>query len=207
MDRPRVDQVVVVQDQRQLLRSGLELVDQGGHHDPARHDAGATQQRQHVLAEAAGHAIKRRDHIPPEPHRVVVLRVQRQPRDRPPRVGGPAGQQGGLAEPRGRAHQDHLRAIPWLSRWIRRERPSRSGRVRGMLSLVARSSSRARVAAWSGDDVRDSAIASPAACSTEAQVGPPSLALAGTHRAGRALLLRCDSVRPLRRFHRCSTFA
>jgi hypothetical protein len=112
VDRPSFDHVVVVQDQRELLGRDLELVHQDGHHDPAQQDAGGIQQRQHVLAGAAAYAIKRRDHVPPEPHRVIVFGAQRQPRDRPPRGCGPAGQEGGLAEPRGCAHQDHLPGHP-----------------------------------------------------------------------------------------------
>jgi hypothetical protein len=67
-----------------------------------------------------------------------------------------------LPKPAGAHTRTSAPPIPSSSRWNRRERASRSGRVRGMLSLVASSSSRARGAARSGDDVGGSVMPSPA---------------------------------------------
>jgi hypothetical protein len=112
VDRPRPHQVVVVQHQRELIGRGLEVVDQRGHDALARHHPRRSQERQQVLPKASANTIERDDHIPPEPHRIVVFGVQRQPRHRPPRAGGPAGHQGGLAEAGGRAHKEQLPGHP-----------------------------------------------------------------------------------------------
>jgi hypothetical protein len=112
VDRQRLHQVVVVEDQRELVRRGPERVDQGSHDAPARHHPWGTQERDHLLAEAFAGAVKGNDHVPPEPHRVVVVGVQRQPRDALPGASGPVGEQGGLAEARGRAHENHVPGHP-----------------------------------------------------------------------------------------------
>jgi hypothetical protein len=66
-----------------------------------------------------------------------------------------------LPKPAGAHTRTSAWAIPSSSRWNRRARASRSGRVRGMLTLVA-SWSRPRAAASSGDDVGGSVMPSPA---------------------------------------------
>jgi len=108
VDRPRIQQVVVVDHQRKLRARRLQLAEQGGHHPLAGQATRSGQLRQHLLGEAAARAVQRRDHIPPEACRVVVQGVQRQPGNREVRAGGPVGQQSGLAEAGGRAHQDQL---------------------------------------------------------------------------------------------------
>ena len=60
------------------------------------------------------------------------------------------------------AHQDQRLAIPSSSRWNSCDRAGRSGRGRGMLTLVPSSSSRSLGAAGSGDDVGGSVMPSPA---------------------------------------------
>jgi hypothetical protein len=114
VDRPRLQHVVVVQDQHELLRGGLELVDQGGHDALARDATRAAEEGKHALAHAADGTIERDDHVSPEPDRVVVPCIQRQPGDGPPRGCGPVSEQGGLAEAGGRAHKDHLPGHPLI---------------------------------------------------------------------------------------------
>lgn len=96
MDRPRLDQVVVVEDEREHLRRGLELVGlelvgEGGRQDLAPYDAGRRQKWQHMLGEAGARTVEGADHVVPKPDRVVVVRIEREPRDRPPCAGGPVG--------------------------------------------------------------------------------------------------------------------
>jgi hypothetical protein len=100
-----VDQVVVVQDQQHLARLGGELVDQGRDQPLKRRRGGRAEQRGDLLGDPRARPVQRGDHMPPEPRRVVVAAVQRQPGHRPPAAAGPVGQQAGLAEPRRRAHQ------------------------------------------------------------------------------------------------------
>jgi hypothetical protein len=107
VDRPRLDQVVIVEDQRERLRPGLELVGEGGHHDLAADHAGRCQKWKYLLGEAAARTVERADHTP-EPDRVVVLRIEREPCDRPVCARGPVGQEARLAEAGRCAHHDQL---------------------------------------------------------------------------------------------------
>jgi hypothetical protein len=79
MYRRFFDHVVVVQDQRQLVGLGLELVDQRGDQAMARQRRWSGQEAKELLAETFAGAVQGRDHIPPEAGRVVVVEVQRQP--------------------------------------------------------------------------------------------------------------------------------
>ena len=95
------DQVVVVQHQHQVGLAGGELVEQL-RQDHLGEDVGrarALEQGERALPEAGLDHPERLDDIGPEPHRVVVAVVQRQPGDPPGAVVGPPplGQQGGLA--------------------------------------------------------------------------------------------------------------
>lgn len=112
VDRPRLNHVVVVEDQRELAGRGLELVDQDSHDPLARDDAGRSQEWKHVLGVTPSCTIERNDNVTPEPHRIVVIGIQRQPRHRALRTCGPVGDQGRLAEAGGSAHQDHLPGHP-----------------------------------------------------------------------------------------------
>jgi hypothetical protein len=96
----------------------------------------AAEQRPHRLrhqqprprADQLGGQRRRRD-VPPEPHRVVVASVQRQPGDRPPGAAGPVAEQAGLPKARRGAHQCQLlRRLPgealqqprtWKQAWPR----------------------------------------------------------------------------------------
>ena len=102
-----VDQVVVVQDQDlALTRSGRQLVDQRRHQRLERRRRRRSEQRGNLLGESRPCPVQRRGGVAPEPGRVVVAGVQRQPCDRPPAVVGPVGQQRGLAEPGRGTDQD-----------------------------------------------------------------------------------------------------
>ena len=117
VDRLRVDQVVVIEDQHHLILSGLrggQFVDQrrhqtigGGRHERA-------QQRTGQLANPGACLAHRRYRVAPEPRRIVVRGVQRQPGHRPPATPGPVGQQDSLAGPSRGADQDQPSRQPLL---------------------------------------------------------------------------------------------
>jgi hypothetical protein len=101
--------VVVVQHQHDLLGHPGQLIDQGRHHRLERDGLQAiTQQRADLPGDPRAYLIQRGGGMPPEPGRVVVALVQRQPGDRPLAAPGPVGQQGGLAEAGRGAHQGQL---------------------------------------------------------------------------------------------------
>ena len=105
----RADHVIVVQDQQQRpVRVGLagDLVDQGRHQRLERRGRGRPEQRAHPLADPRPHPVQRGHRMPPEPGRVVVAGVQRQPGHGMPAAPGPLGQQDRLAVPGRRADQD-----------------------------------------------------------------------------------------------------
>ena len=107
MHLPGADQVVVVQDQhhRVLARLGGQLVDQR-RHQPLKRRRRRAGQRAGSLADPRPRPVQRGHHMPPEPHRVVIASIQRQPRHRPAARPGPVGQQRRLAEPGRGTHQD-----------------------------------------------------------------------------------------------------
>jgi hypothetical protein len=111
LDRPGLDQVVVVQHQGDPALPRGELVDDHGHHR-LRRRRGTLERGGDPLADAGPHPVQRSGHIAPEPGRVVVAFVQRQPGDRLPAAVGPVGQQGRLAEPGRGAHQGQLPLRP-----------------------------------------------------------------------------------------------
>src|SRR5262249_16827478 len=101
------DQVVVVQHQQRLPGGGTicQLVDQRGDHTLERLQRGPEQLADPAADPRAG-PLQRRCHIPPEPGRVIVTLIQRQPGHRPLAAARPSGQQRRLAGPGRRAHQD-----------------------------------------------------------------------------------------------------
>ncbi len=110
-----LDQLVVVQDQQHLLTGlGGQLVDQRGHQPLKRGWRRRAEQRGDPLGHARAHLVNGGGDMPPAPGRVVVAGVQRQPGDRPAAGPGPVGQQGGLAEPGRRAHQQQPPRQPLL---------------------------------------------------------------------------------------------
>ena len=106
--RPRVDQVVVVQDQHHFVApgSGGELIDQGRHRPLEGWRCGWTKQGAGQLGDAGLDAVKGRDGVAPEARRVVVASVERYPGRRPLAGLAPVGEQGRLPEPRRGADED-----------------------------------------------------------------------------------------------------
>ena len=101
VDRRRLDQVVVVDHQHELVAGGPggELVDQGRHQPLGRGRVRAAQQPDDLLGHPRAHPLQGRGHVAPEPDRVVIAGIQRQPGHRPAAGPGPVGQQARLAAP------------------------------------------------------------------------------------------------------------
>ncbi|MGP3965340.1 hypothetical protein ACTWPT_56270 [Nonomuraea sp. 3N208] len=103
------DQVVVVEHEHDYALGvvGRQVVDEARHGDIERLETGNAQRSHRLRPDARAGALKRRDDVGPESHRVVVGLVQRDPCDLPPpcATGGPLGQQCRLA-PAGRP-DDH----------------------------------------------------------------------------------------------------
>jgi hypothetical protein len=95
MHRLGADQVVVIQYQRHVAGTGPfgQLVDQGRYQALERLRDRRPEQRTHPLADPGADRIQRGHRMAPEAGRVVVARIQRQPRHRLRAVPGPAGQQ------------------------------------------------------------------------------------------------------------------
>jgi hypothetical protein len=74
--------------------------------------AGGPQQGGDALGDPWPHPIQRRDRMAPEPHRVVVGGVQRQPAHEPLASLAPVSQERRLAEPSGRGDQRQLPRQP-----------------------------------------------------------------------------------------------
>jgi hypothetical protein len=104
VDRWRLDQVIVVQDQHERFGSLDQLVDQHRQHRLQRR-LGALKQGIDPLTDPGSHPIQGGGDIAPEPRRVAVAAVQRQPGHRLLAAPGPVAQQAGLAEAGRRAHQ------------------------------------------------------------------------------------------------------
>ena len=112
MDRRRLDELVVIQQERDLLGPGDQLVDEGGHDRLQRRRLGPAEQWGEPLANGDPRPVQGRGDIPPEPHRIVVAGVQRQPGDRLPGLARPVAEQARLPEPRRGADQGQLPPRP-----------------------------------------------------------------------------------------------
>jgi hypothetical protein len=110
--RRRLDQVVVVQHQHQLVGYAGQLVDQRRHHRLQRGGLQVGKQRARPLGNPRAHPVQRGDHVPPEPRHVVVALVQRQPGHRPLATADPVAKQAGLAKAGRGADQDQLACHP-----------------------------------------------------------------------------------------------
>jgi hypothetical protein len=97
VDRWRLDQVIVVQHQHDLVGLLDQLVDQHGQHHLQRRLA-ALEQGINPLVNPGPQLVQGRGDIAPEPRRVTVAAVQRQPGHRLPAAPSPIPQQAGLAE-------------------------------------------------------------------------------------------------------------
>ena len=104
----RADHVIVIQDQQRLIcvRLAGYLVDQGRHQRLERWWRGRPEQRVHPLADPRPHPVQRGHRMPPEPGRIVVASIQRQPGHWMPTAPDPLGQQDSLAVPGRRGEQD-----------------------------------------------------------------------------------------------------
>ena len=106
----RLDEVVVVQDQHQVGRQPVEVVEQRSERRIDRR-RGRRQQLERSVAESRHGGLHGGHHVGPEQRGVVVAPVQRQPGDRGSVRGSPGkpfGEQGRLAEP-SRRGQDRER--------------------------------------------------------------------------------------------------
>ncbi len=101
----RADHVVVIQDKQGLLLPG-QVVDQRRDQALERRRRGRPEQRGHPFAGPRAGPVQRGHRVAPEQGRVVVPRVQRQPRGRVPPAPGPVCQQDRLAVP-GRGTGQH----------------------------------------------------------------------------------------------------
>ena len=130
-----VDQVVVVEDQHHLVLAGPDgqLVDQRRHQPLKRRRRRRPEQRADPLGDSWPCPVQRGNRVPPEPCRVVVGCLQRQPDHLPLAAPGPVGQQRRLAEPGRGANQDQPPRQPLIERLrqprARHETPLRAGHV------------------------------------------------------------------------------
>jgi hypothetical protein len=109
---PRPDEVEVVQDEHHLFGQSGQRIDEAGHQPPGNVRKPRSQQRQQVsTAKTRAGPLKREDDVRPEADRIVVTRIEREPRKSPVLdLSGPPLRHGDrLAEPRGRMHQGQLR--------------------------------------------------------------------------------------------------
>ncbi len=106
--RLRADHVIVIEHQQRAvrIRPGGQFVDQGCHQRFERRRSGRAEQRGNPFANCRTCPLKRSHHVAPEPGRVVIPCVQRQPRHRLLTAPRPVGQQDRLAVSGRRAHQD-----------------------------------------------------------------------------------------------------
>src|SRR5215211_6185292 len=127
VDRPRLDQMVVVEDEHGVQVG--DLVQQGGQDRLDRRCLRRSEQRQDDVSGTRMELVYRRNEVAPEPRRVVVAGFQQQPRNGliPRKAAYPYAEQGALAESRRGRNEGELLPQPLL------ELPdqTRSGHVRG----------------------------------------------------------------------------
>ena len=98
--------VIVVQDEQRLIWLGGQFIDQGRHQALERRRCGRAEERGYPSADPRPGPVQRGHRVAPEPGRVVITHVQRQPRGRELAVPGPVRQQDRLAVPGRPADQD-----------------------------------------------------------------------------------------------------
>ena len=105
---PGADHVVIVEDQQRLAVAGPggQIVDQRCDEPLERGRRRGPGQRANPPGDSLVYLVQGGQHMTPEPDRVVVTGIQRQPRGRTPAVPGPVGQQDRLAVSGRRADQD-----------------------------------------------------------------------------------------------------
>ena len=114
VDQLVAHEVVVVENQHISLRRVCELVEQRRQHHVHQAGAGAREPRQRLVAERRNDRPQRADQIAPEPDRVVVPRVERDPgkRSRLIRRGTPFAEENRLPPTRRRAQKRQLALAP-----------------------------------------------------------------------------------------------
>jgi hypothetical protein len=110
----RVDQVVVVEHQQRIrqVRIGHDIVDQRADQRVVGRRCRGARQRAQPLGHARAYRIQGGQHVPPEPHRVVVAPVEGQPGDGLSHAPDPLRQQDRLAVTRRGGHQHQPAAQP-----------------------------------------------------------------------------------------------
>ena len=148
--------MVVVQDQHSLAVAGLDgqLIDQRCQQAGERRRRGRAEQRAHPLADSWSYPVQRGHGVTPEPGRVVVALIQRQPCHWPLAVPDPIGQQDRLAVSGGAQSSTSPRFSHPSRHPVSRGRDTTPAPELGTCSLVASSTSRsdATSARAAGDD-------------------------------------------------------
>jgi hypothetical protein len=97
--------VIIVQNQNDLVLDLCQFVQEQGQHSRKRRWLRRCERRQCGIADAGMYGLQGRDDVGPEPGWVVIIGVQRKPRDGLPPPGEPFTHQRGLAEPSRCCHQ------------------------------------------------------------------------------------------------------
>ena len=107
-DGRRGDQVEVVENEHDLIArgEGAQIVDHDGHHLIQRRGLQIVQEGCHLLADPRPNAVERRGNVAPEPRRVVLPGIQRQPCCGVAALASEVPEQRRLAEPGWGAYQD-----------------------------------------------------------------------------------------------------
>ena len=100
--------MIIIEDQQHLAVSGRsgKVVDQRRHQPIEGRRGGRPKQRGDPRSDPRPCLVQRRDSMAPEPRRIAISAVQRQPADRSATTPGPVSQQSRLAEP-SRCAQQH----------------------------------------------------------------------------------------------------
>jgi hypothetical protein len=131
MHRVRLDHVIVIQDQPHLTVAWLagQLVDDAADQTLEGRWRRRAEQWGDPFGEPGPRPVQRCGHVPPQPGRVVVARVQGQPRCRVAAAPGPVGQQDRLPEASGPADQHHPAGQP-LVQQVQQPRTGDEARLR-----------------------------------------------------------------------------
>ena len=98
VDRPGVEDVVVVEDEHDIARDGGDVVEQGRQRRLGWRGLRRLEHGQHPFADPGRDRLQGRDQVGQEAAGVAVAFVERQPRHRSPAARDPFADQGGLAE-------------------------------------------------------------------------------------------------------------
>ena len=98
VDRPGVEDVVVVENEDDVARDGGDVVEQGRQRRFGRRGLRRLEHGQHPVSDPGRNRLQGRDQVGQEAAGVAVAFVERQPRRRSPAARDPFADQGGLAE-------------------------------------------------------------------------------------------------------------